>query len=102
MEQKLRGDREIGSNLKFLREKHNISQEKLCSLLQRCGCDIGRSAYAKYENGELNIKVSVLKNYAKYMVAHMMIFLRDWILKNEEDSHLGQREIITKMVMIQV
>ena len=60
MEQKLRRDRNIGSNLKFLREKHNISQEKLCALLQRRGCDIGRSTYAKYENGELNIKVSVL------------------------------------------
>lgn len=35
MEQKLRRDRNIGSNLKALREKHNISQEKLCALLQR-------------------------------------------------------------------
>lgn len=60
MEQKLRRDRNIGNNLKALREKHNISQEKLCALLQRCGCDIGRSTYAKYENGELNIKISVL------------------------------------------
>ena len=60
MEQKLRRDRNIGCNLKILREKHNISQEKLCSLLQQRGCDIGRSTYAKYENGELNIKISVL------------------------------------------
>ena len=49
-----------GSDLKALREKHSISQEKLCALLQHHGCDIGRSTYAKYENGELNIKVSVL------------------------------------------
>ena len=60
MEQKLRRDRNIGNNLKVLREKYNISQEKLCALLQRRGCDIGRSTYAKYENGELNIKISVL------------------------------------------
>ena len=60
MEQKLRRDRNIGNNLKALREKHNISQEKLCALLQRRGCDIGRSTYAKYENGELNIKISIL------------------------------------------
>ena len=60
MEQKLRRDRNIGSNLKSLQEKHNISQEKLCTLLQNRGCDIGRSTYAKYENGELNIKISVL------------------------------------------
>ena len=60
MEQKLRRDRNIGNNLKVLREKYDISQEKLCALLQHRGCDIGRSTYAKYENGELNIKVSVL------------------------------------------
>ncbi|MBD5455022.1 MAG: helix-turn-helix transcriptional regulator [Lachnospiraceae bacterium] len=60
MEQKLRRDRNIGSNLKSLRENHNLSQEKLCSLLQQRGCDIGRSTYAKYENGELNIRISVL------------------------------------------
>ena len=28
--------------------------------LQRRGCDIGRSTYAKYEAGELNIRASVL------------------------------------------
>ena len=60
MEQKLRRDRNIGSNLKALREKHGISQESLCALLQRRGCDIGRSTYAKYEIGALNIKISVL------------------------------------------
>ncbi len=60
MEQKIRRDRNIGSNLKVLREQHKISQEKLCVLLQNRGCDIARSTYAKYENGELNIKVSVL------------------------------------------
>ncbi len=49
MEQKLRRDRNIGSNLKALREKHDISQEKLCAILQRRGCDIGRSTYANIE-----------------------------------------------------
>lgn len=60
MEQKLRRDRYIGANLRRLREESGISQEKLCSLLQQKGCDIGRSTYAKYENGELNIRISVL------------------------------------------
>ena len=60
MEQKLRRDRCMGDNLRVLREKHDISQEKLCAELQLRGCDIGRSTYAKYEAGELNIKVSVV------------------------------------------
>ncbi len=60
MEQKIRRDRNMGDNLRKLRLEHDISQEKLCAELQRRGCDIGRSTYAKYEAGELNIRVSVL------------------------------------------
>ena len=60
MEQKIRRDRNMGDNLKRLREEHHISQEKLCAELQRRECDIGRSTYAKYEGGQLNIRASVL------------------------------------------
>lgn len=50
----------MGDNLRKLRLNHDISQEKLCAELQRRGCDIGRSTYAKYEAGELNIRASVI------------------------------------------
>ena len=60
MEQKIRRDRNMGDNLRKLRFAYDISQEKLCAELQRRGCDIGRSTYAKYEAGELNIRASVL------------------------------------------
>lgn len=60
MEQKIRRDRNMGGNLKRLRDEYHISQEKLCAELQRHGCDIGRTTYAKYEAGELNIRASVL------------------------------------------
>ena len=50
----------MGDNLRRLRLEKGISQEKLCAELQRRGCDIGRTTYAKYESGELNIRVSVL------------------------------------------
>ena len=65
MEQKLRRDRRIGDNLRILRDKHDISQEKLCEELQRRGCDIGRTTYAKYESGELNVRISVLLELKK-------------------------------------
>ena len=42
-----------------------MSQEKLCAELQRRGCDIGRTTYAKYESGELNIKASVIVTLKK-------------------------------------
>ena len=43
-----------------MRLERKISQEKLCAELQRRGCDIGRTTYAKYEAGELNIRASVM------------------------------------------
>lgn len=60
MEQKIRRDRYMGRNLRRLRDAADVSQEKLCVELQKRGCDIGRSTYAKYESGELNIRASVL------------------------------------------
>ena len=60
MEQKLRRDRNMGDNLRRLRNDHKLSQEKLCAELQLRGCDIGRTTYEKYESGGLNIRISVL------------------------------------------
>lgn len=60
MIQKIRQDRNMGDNLRELRFKSGFSQEKLCAELQRKGCDIARSCYAKYEAGELNVRISVL------------------------------------------
>lgn len=60
MEQKIRRDRNMGDNLRRLRAESGLSQEKLCAELQCHGCDIGRTTYAKYEAGELNIRASVL------------------------------------------
>ena len=60
MEQKIRRDLNMGDNLRRLRDASGLSQEKLCAELQRRGCDIGRTTYAKYEAGELNIRTSVI------------------------------------------
>ena len=60
MEQKIRRDRNMGDNLRRLRGDAGLSQEKLCAELQRRGCDIGRTTYAKYEAGELNIRARVI------------------------------------------
>jgi len=71
MEQKIRRDRNMGDNLRRLRGDAGLSQEKLCAELQRRGCDIGRTTYAKYEAGELNIRASVLLNSRKSTNAPM-------------------------------
>ena len=66
MEQKIRRDRNMGDNLRRLRGIAGLSQEKLCAELQRRGCDIGRTTYAKYESGELNIRVSIIIELRKF------------------------------------
>lgn len=65
MEQKIRRDLNLGDNLRRLRGEKGISQERLCAELQRRGCDIGRTTYAKYESGELNIRASVIVELKK-------------------------------------
>lgn len=66
MEQKIRRDRNMGDNLRRLRIQSGLSQEKICAELQRRGCDIGRTTYAKYESGELNIRASALIELRKF------------------------------------
>ena len=84
MEQKIRRDRNMGDNLRKLRLEHDISQEKLCAELQRRGCDIGRSTYAKYEAGELNIRASVIIELKKiYKCAYDDFFYGLDLLKEE-------------------
>jgi len=65
MEQKIKRDLNMGDNLRRLREAAGLSQEKLCAELQRRGSDIGRSTYAKYEAGLLNVKASVIVTLTK-------------------------------------
>lgn len=66
MEQKIRRDRNMGENLRKLRNASGLSQERICAELQRRGCDIGRTTYAKYESGELNIRASVIIELRKF------------------------------------
>ena len=66
MEQKIRRDRNKGSNLRRLRDQYGISQKQLCDEIQRRDYDICRTAYAKYESGELNIKASVIIELRKF------------------------------------
>ena len=76
MEQKIRRDRNMGDNLRRLRNNAGLSQEKLCAEPQRRGCDIGRTTYAKYEAGELNIRASVIIELRKiYKCSYDEFFL---------------------------
>lgn len=83
MEQKIRRDRNMGDNLRRLRIDKGISQEKLCAELQRRGCDIGRTTYAKYEAGELNIRASVIIELRKIYTCEYDEFFEGLDFSNE-------------------
>jgi transcriptional regulator with XRE-family HTH domain len=48
-------EKKIGQNIKALREKSDMTQDKLASQLQLRGCDITRSAIAKIEVGQRHL-----------------------------------------------
>lgn len=83
MEQKIRRDRNMGDNLRRLRLESGLSQEKICAELQRRGCDIGRTTYAKYESGELNIRASVIIELKKFYKCQYDAFFEGLDNENE-------------------
>lgn len=48
-------ERQIGNNIRDLREKAGMTQESLAAKLQINGCDITRSAIAKIEVGQRHL-----------------------------------------------
>lgn len=50
----------LSDNLKRLRKRANLSQEKLVGKMNLLGSRLDRSAYSKIELGERNIKVTDL------------------------------------------
>ena len=48
-------EKRIGENIRYLREKANLTQEYVATQLQLCGCDITRSAVAKIEVGQRHV-----------------------------------------------
>lgn len=48
-------EREVGNNIRKIREAMGMTQEKLSTKLQLAGCDITRSAVAKIEVGQRHL-----------------------------------------------
>ena len=58
-------EKQIGSNIRMLREKSCMTQEQLSAKMQVSGCDITRSALAKIEVGQRHLypdEIIALKN----------------------------------------
>ncbi|MEG0894415.1 MAG: helix-turn-helix domain-containing protein [Oscillospiraceae bacterium] len=63
-------------NLKELRLKNNLTQEKLANELS-----ISRSAYTRYENGERNLSISLIKKISDFYNISI-----DALLDNDTDG----------------
>ena len=48
-------EKEIGNNIRKIREAHGMTQDILSAKLQLLGCDITRSAIAKIEVGQRHL-----------------------------------------------
>ena len=48
-------EKRVGKNIRFLRERANMTQDMLAAKLQPRGCDITRSAVAKIEVGQRHL-----------------------------------------------
>ena len=48
-------EKQVGQNIRFLRERGKMTQEQLAAKLQIAGCDVTRSAVAKIEVGQWHL-----------------------------------------------
>ena len=58
-------EKEIGNNIRLLREKAGLTQDQLSARIQIEGCDITRSALAKIEVGQRHLypdEIIIIKN----------------------------------------
>lgn len=81
MNQKIKQDISIGSNIRSLRKQSHLTQEQVVARLQLQGIEISRSSYSQIECGTYNIRVSELIALADlFQVDFNSFFLN---LKNE-------------------
>ncbi len=60
MQQHIKSDKHLGSNIRKFRTAEHMTQEQLCAQLQIQGCDIARGTLAKIEAGIRHISVREL------------------------------------------
>lgn len=48
-------EKRVGENIRKIREREKITQDRLAAMLQLMGCDITRSALAKIEVGQRHL-----------------------------------------------
>ena len=68
-------EKQIGKNIRILREKAGLTQEQLAAKLQLGGCDITRSALAKIEVGQRHLypdEIILIRKILNTTYEHML------------------------------
>ena len=68
-------EKQIGKNIRILREKAGLTQEQLAAKLQLGGCDITRSAVAKIEVGQRHLypdEIILIRKILNTTYEHML------------------------------
>jgi transcriptional regulator with XRE-family HTH domain len=69
-------EKDLGHNIRNLREQRKMTQEQLAAKLQTYGCDITRSALAKIEVGQRHIYPDEIKKFKEILsVSYDDIFI---------------------------
>lgn len=84
-DKRIKKNRHLSDNLRKLRKRSGLSQEKLCTELQLRGCDISRSTYAKYENEIGNIEIQVIVALKNFYNCDYAEFFEGIEINDEED-----------------
>jgi transcriptional regulator with XRE-family HTH domain len=77
MDQKIKQDKCIGSNLKCLRLNSGFTQEQIATKMQLAGMNMSRDFYAHIENGTYNIRTSELVALRKILNCSYENFFAD-------------------------
>ncbi|BAK98637.1 putative Xre family DNA-binding protein [Oscillibacter valericigenes Sjm18-20] len=67
MDQKIKQDQCIGTNLQRLRTATGLTQEQMAAKMQLYGIDMSRDFYAHIENGSYNVRTSELVAFQKIL-----------------------------------
>lgn len=73
-------EKQIGNNIRMLREKRHMTQEHLAAKMQLGGCDITRSAVAKIEVGQRHLypdEIILIKTILDVSYDDIFYFLYD-------------------------
>lgn len=87
MNEKIRQDVCLGSNIRALRRGAHLTQEQVVSRLKDYGITISRSIYSQMECGRYNVRVSELTAFTEIFDVDYNAFFRCAVVDKQESTN---------------